>query len=140
MSYYNAIARQNTNMSTQQCTRLCKSPSREHKEDVNCICIYMMRTKDKVLVLRPYKQRGLYCYVDADWVQSWQDRPRKDSLSSYWRTGYIIMFVGCPIVWLSKMKHLIELSTSEAEYISISAALHEVIAVNNLLYELHSRI
>ena len=46
------------------------------------------------------------------------------------------MFYGCTILWSFKMKHLIELNTTEATYIDFSAALREVIAVNNLISEI----
>ena len=46
------------------------------------------------------------------------------------------MFAGCPILWGSKMQSLINLSTTEAEYIALSSALHEVVSTTNLLNEL----
>lgn len=52
------------------------------------------------------------------------------------RTGYVIMYAGCPIIWKSSMQSLIALSTTEAEYIALSSALREVIAVMNLMNEL----
>ena len=49
------------------------------------------------------------------------------------------MFVIFPIVWFFNIKPLIALSITEAEHISLSAALREVIAINNLLSELRSQ-
>ena len=49
------------------------------------------------------------------------------------------MFAGCPICWSSKMQPLIELSTTEAEHIALSAALYEVITIKNLLSEIQSQ-
>ena len=46
------------------------------------------------------------------------------------------MYAGCPIIWASKMQPLIGLSTTEAEYIALSTALREVIAVMHLMQEL----
>ena len=46
------------------------------------------------------------------------------------------MYAGCPIVWASKMQTLIALSTTEAEYIALSSALREVIALMHLFDEL----
>ena len=70
---------------------------------------------------------------------SWQDRSSNDPLSSHSRTGCVILFAGCPIIWTSKMQPLIALSTTEAEYIALSTALREVIAVINVLEELRLR-
>jgi hypothetical protein len=63
-------------------------------------------------------------------------RSSNNPLSSHSRTGYVIMYAGCPIIWASKMQPLIALSTTEAEYIALSTALREVIAVMNLIHEL----
>jgi hypothetical protein len=92
-----------------------------------------MKAKDKRLILKPDKSKGLECYVDAGWAGS-----SNDPLSSHSRTGYVIMYAGCPIVWASKLQPLIALSTTEAEYIALLTALREVIAVMNLLNELKS--
>jgi hypothetical protein len=97
-----------------------------------------MKTKDKGLILKPDKSKGLECYVDADRAGSWRDRSYNDPSSSHSRTGYVIMYAGCPIVWASKLQPLITLSTTDAEYIALSTDLREVIAVMDLLNELKS--
>ena len=58
-------------MPTQQCTRFYNDPKLEHEVAVKSICRYLLKTRDKDLVLQPYKSKGLQCYVDADWVGSW---------------------------------------------------------------------
>ena len=50
--------------------------------------------------------------------------------------GFVIMYAGCPIIWKISMQKLVALSTTEAEYIALSSALREVIAIINLLEEL----
>ena len=50
--------------------------------------------------------------------------------------GYVIMYAGWPIIWTSKMQYLIELVTTEADYIALYTALREVIWIFNLLEEL----
>jgi hypothetical protein len=128
-------------MATQQCARFCNDPKREHEEAVKRICRYLLKTKDMGLILKPDKSKGLECYVDADWAGSWRDHSSNDPLSAHSRTGYVIMYAGCPIIWASKMQEplKIALSTTEAEYIiALSTSLPEVIAVMNLINELQS--
>ena len=67
---------------------------------------------------------------------SWQDCSSHNSVSSHSCTGYIITYAGCPIVWGSKLQTLIARSTTKAECIALSSALHEVIAIGNLLMEM----
>ena len=52
------------------------------------------------------------------------------------RSGYVIMFAGCPIAWGSKLKTQIALSTTEAEYIALSTAMKELIPVSIVIEEL----
>ena len=52
------------------------------------------------------------------------------------RTGHVIMFAGCPILWCSKLQTEITLSTTEAEYVALSQAMREVIPLMNLMKEL----
>eukprot|EP00978_Attheya_sp_CCMP212_P014686 scaffold37545_cov64-Attheya_sp.AAC.1 len=50
--------------------------------------------------------------------------------------GFVIMYAGCPVLWVSKLQTEIALSTTEAEYIALSQAMREVIPFMNLLKEL----
>ena len=97
------------------------------------------KTREEGLILHPDKTRGLECYVDADWAGSWQERSSHDPLSSHSQTGFVILYAGCPIIWASKMQQLIALRTTEAEYIALSSALHDVIHVMHLLEDLHDQ-
>jgi hypothetical protein len=138
LSYINAMFRPDTTISTQQCARFCKDSKRDHEEAVTQICRYLLKTKDMGLILKPDKSKGLECYVDANWAGLWRDRSSNDPLLAHSRTGYVLMYGGCPIIWASKMQPLIALSTTEAEHIALSTSLREVIAVMNLINELQS--
>jgi hypothetical protein len=59
-------------------------------------------------------------------------------LPCYSHTGYIIWYAGCPLIWASKMQTVIALSTTEAKYIALSAALRGVTFVMQLLNKLIS--
>jgi len=139
LSYLQAMIRPDLTFAVQQCARFCNDPRQEHEEAVKHICRYLLKTKERGLVLKPDKSRGLECFVDADWAGSWQDRSSHDSMSAKSRTGYMIKYAGCPVVWGSKMQTLVALSTTEAEYIALSSALREVIAIKNLMDELTKR-
>ena len=53
------------------------------------------------------------------------------------RTGYVVMYTGCPLLWCSKMQTEVALSTTEAEYIALSQSLREVIPIMQLLKEIN---
>ena len=121
----------------QQCSRFNANPTKDHEEAVKRICRYLLLTKDKGLILRPDKTRGLECYVDADWAGAWSSHYSADTLSTHSRSGFVILYAGCPILWKSKLQTLIALSTTEAEYIALSSALREVIGIIHLLEDLN---
>ena len=70
----------------QQCARFCIYPSLEHEQAVKRICRYLLRTKDKGLIFRQDKSRGLQCYVDADWAGTWKKPSAHDPMPAHPRT------------------------------------------------------
>ena len=56
------------------------------------------------------------------------------------RSGYMITYAACLLIWASKLQTEIALSTTEAEYISLSTALREVISLMELCKELHNKL
>jgi len=49
---------------------------------------------------------------------------------------YMITYCGCLIHWVSKLQSEIALSTTEAEYISLSQSLRDLIPLHNIFNEL----
>jgi hypothetical protein len=82
------------------------------------------------------KSKGLKVYAGADFAGGWSvaDSENADNVLS--RTGFVICYANCPIVWCSKLQTKIALSTAEAEYIAVSHALRETIPIQNLIKEI----
>lgn len=55
------------------------------------------------------------------------------------RTGYFISFLGCPITWCSKLQTTITLSSTEAEYMSLSHSMRDAIPLIGLIEEIISK-
>ena len=91
----------------------------------------MNRTKG--LVLQPSTTMGIDCYVDADFAGLWGFEDPQDPSSARSRTGYLLCFAGCPIVWTSKLQSDIALSTMEAEYNAPSMALKDLLPLKRLV-------
>ena len=98
-----------------------------------------MKTRSKGLVLKPDKTKGLEYYVDDDYAGSWTKLSSHNLLSTHSRTEFYITYAGYPILWKSKVQSLIAWSTTEAEYIALSTAPREVIAIIRLLNDLKSQ-
>jgi hypothetical protein len=54
------------------------------------------------------------------------------------RTGYVISYAGCPVIWASKLQTEVVLSSTESEYVGLSEALRITIVLMNLLNEMKS--
>ena len=57
-----------------------------------------------------------------------------DTASS--RSGHIITYLGCPILWKSQLQTEIALSTCEAEYVALSQALRKAIPLMEIVQEM----
>ena len=76
--------------------------------------------------------------MDADWAGSLKHRSSNDPLSTHSHTGYCISCACCPLVWKDKLQSIIAVSTTEAEYATLSTVLRQVIVVVHSLHELES--
>ncbi len=119
-----------------QCARFQVDPKESHAKAVKRIGRYLLNTKDKGYILNP-NDSLLECYADADFAGNWRkDIAEHDASTAQSRTGFVILFAGCPLIWGSRLQTEIALSTTEAEYIALSTALRETIPIINLLQEL----
>jgi Reverse transcriptase (RNA-dependent DNA polymerase) len=118
-----------------QCARFAADPRESHANALKRIGRYLAGTKDKGLILNP-RDHSFECYVDADFVGNW-DRVNADvdPSTAKSRTGYVITYGGCPMVWASKLQREVALSTTEAEYNALSESLREVINLMQLMDE-----
>jgi len=80
--------------------------------------------------------RGIKVYVDADIAGAWIHETALDPNYVLSRTGYVIFLFSCLLFWYSKLQTEIALSTTEAEYITLSQSLQNIIPLLNLINEL----
>ncbi len=80
------------------------------ESDVTCLT-----RANAALFYKPDVSKGLECYVDADFAGGWSQADSENADNVLSRTGYIIMYADCPILWVSCLQTEIALSTAEAE-------------------------
>ena len=125
---------------THQCARFSIDPKVSHGLAVEYLCKYLIGTRDEGIILDPDPNKLLKVYVDADFSGNYQRMTAMDDVSTAKsRTGYIVQYCNCPIIWTSKLQTLVTLSTTEAEYVALSQALRDTFPVMNLLKELTNR-
>jgi len=97
---------------------------------------YLKGTRDKGIIMKPDEQ-DFECFVDADFSGNWDaDIADNDPDTARSRTGYIVKFNGCPILWASKLQTEVALSSTEAEYVALSQSMREVLPLIALTQEM----
>jgi hypothetical protein len=136
LNYLAASTRPDILCAVHSAARFSANPKLIHEQAIKRICRYLKGTTDKGIILKPDASRGVDCYVDASFATEYDKSRALDPSCVLSRTGYAILYKGCPVIWVSKMQTEIALSTTEAEYIALSQAMRDVIPFVNLLSEL----
>jgi Reverse transcriptase (RNA-dependent DNA polymerase) len=136
LNYLEKPSRPDISYAVHQCARFCQDPKVERSAAVKRIGRYLLHTQDKGVYCMP-DTTSIKCYSDASFLGEWdKNRAKDDPITARSRTGYVIMYANCPIIWSSRLQTEIAHSATEAEYISLSHSLKEVTALMYLLQEL----
>jgi hypothetical protein len=136
LNYLEKCSRLDISFAVHQCARFCERPKIEHTAAVKRIGRYLLSSIDQGIICTPGKS-SLTSYVDASFLPEWyRSRAMDDPITAHSRTGYVIMYSGCPVLWCSKLQTDIAHSSTEAEYIALSHSLKEVTSIMHLLDEL----
>ena len=123
-----------------QCARFTHSPRASHTVGIKRIIRYLRGSRTKGMTLQPSDEFNVDCYVDADFAGLYNIENDQDPICVKSRTGYLITFMGCPLLWRSKIQSLIALSTMEAEYIALSMSMRELIPIREIIKEIKSTV
>jgi hypothetical protein len=136
MGYLNQSTRADIAVALHQCARFSANPKKEHGQAVRYIGRYLAGTRDKGLIIRPTEQ-SFDVFVDADFSGNWDpEGASTDMDTAKSRTGYVITYAGCPILWGSKLQSIIALSTTEAEFVALSQTLRIALPLMWLIREM----
>ena len=137
LNYLTGTTRPDIAMAVHQAARFTNEPRLSHERAVLRIGKYLQGTKERGIIFKPDSSRGLECHVDADFAGGWNKADANSADAVMSRTGYIISYAGCPLIWCSRLQTEIALSTVEAEYLALSQSLREVIPLMQLLREIN---
>jgi hypothetical protein len=107
------------------------NPSEEHYQKALYICRYLAGTAGYSLIYGK-KDSGLIAYADADWGSDPHTRRSN--------TGYLVLIGGAAVSWNSRAQKTRALSSTEAEYMSLSDACRQLVWVHSLLSEMRLHI
>lgn len=111
-------------------SRFNQNPGTAHWAAVKRIFRYLKGTLDKVLTFDGKKSPDIVGYSDSDWASDVDDRRST--------TGYIFVKCNGAISWCTKKQPTVALSTTEAEYMAMSAATQEALWLRGLVSEITS--
>jgi hypothetical protein len=140
LNYLDTGTRSDIAYATHQCARFTTAPKTEHGKVIQWLGRYLKGTRTKGMLFTPDLTKGLEVFVDADFSGNWDHiMASEDRDTARSRHGYIIRYMGCPIIWKSQLQTEIALSSTESEYTGLSYALRDAIPLMNLLKEMKKR-
>jgi hypothetical protein len=116
LNYLAVCTRPDISYAVSQISKKMQSPNEEDWMLVKRILRYLQKTKNAKLVYQS-EPKELVGFSDASYAPNSEDRK---SIS-----GYLFQMNGAAISWKSKKQPIISLSSMEAEYIAITAAIKE---------------
>ena len=127
LTYASVATRPDISSSVGVLSRFMTKPGKEHWTRVKRILRYIKGTLNHSLKFKSdgKKKVSLNGYADADWAR---DVDARKSTS-----GYVFQIGSSTVSWTSKRQTVVALSTTEAEYISLSYATQETVWLRKLL-------
>lgn len=123
------VTRPDIQFAVNMVSRYNSNPGQAHWMAVKRIMRYLRGTTDTKLTYHRGEHFNLNGYCDADWASDITDRRSV--------TGYVFVQQGGAISWSSKKQQTVALSTTEAEYMAMSAATQEAIWIRNMHNEVY---
>ena len=126
--YLTTTTRPDIAFAVSQVSKFCQDPQPAHWKAVKRIFAYLKGTSDFGLWLGGRRDEDVTGYTDADYAGDTDDRKST--------SGSIFFFHGGPIAWSSRKQKCTALSTTEAEYVSLSEAIKDALWISSLAKDL----
>jgi len=93
-------------------------------------------TCDKGIYIRPTDDT-FKVWADVDFSGNWiPEEAKEEPDTARSRSGYIMSYLGCPILWKSQLQTEIALSSTESEYVALSQAARKAKPLMLLIQEM----
>ena len=142
LNYLGQTTRPDIVQAVHSIAKFSSNPKKEHGDAIMYLAMYLNKTRHIGLRFKPDPSKGFEDYCDADFIGQYHKEHATGQLDpsvAKSRSGWIVFYAGCPIIWASKLQTQVALSTTEAEYISLSSSLRDVIPIMSLVSEMKSR-
>jgi hypothetical protein len=140
LNYLAQTARPGIMYVTHQLAKYSSNPREPHGDAALYLIRYLKTTCDIGLRFTPDPDKGFECYCDAAFSGLWNKKfAHHDPSTSKSRSGWVVFYAGCPIIWASCLPTQVALSTTEAEYIAMSQSLKDVLPIMFLIQEMKEK-
>ena len=99
------------------------------------ICRYLQGTKENGLGFNTSKKLVADCYADVYFAGLWGHGNPQDPICARSRTGFVVTFANCPLLWVSKLQTEIALSTLHSEYVALPHSFRALHPLKSLIKE-----
>ena len=97
-----------------QCARFTHNSKESHATGAKKILLYLKGTSTKEMTIQPTDKHDVNCYADANSGDLWGSEDYQDPVCVKSRTRSVILFMGCPLLWVSKLQTQVALNTMES--------------------------
>ena len=88
-----------------QLAKYSSNPREPHGDAALYLVRYLKKTCDIGLKFTPDPDKGFGCYCDANFSGLWNKQfARHDPITSKSRSGWVVFYAGCPIIWASRLQ------------------------------------
>ena len=86
-----------------QCARFTHNHTNSNATGIKRILRYLKATRTKGMTIQPTNNHDVYYFVDADFGGLWGSENDQDPICAKSRAGFVILFMGCPLLWVLKL-------------------------------------
>jgi hypothetical protein len=139
LNFIAATCRPEISCAVHQAARFSVDPRVNHTEAIKWIARCLKANPEKGIIFKP-TDHSFKVWADAAYGDLYNKETAADSpVTAKSRTGYIVTYADCPIIWASQLQTETAMSTTEAEYIALSSALHQTIPLVCLIKEIKAK-
>ena len=94
---------------------------------------YLQGTKENGIVLNPSNKLVEDFYGEADFAGLLGHENPQDPICDMSKSGFVITFANCPLLWMSKLQTEIALSTLHSEYVALFYSVKKKLTLKSLI-------
>ena len=93
--------------------RFTLHPKLSHEAGLKLIGRYLLGMRNKGLIITTTRDLNIYAYPDADFLGVYNYEDHNDPICVRIRTGFVIIFSGCPVLWKYQLQSETATSTMQ---------------------------